>query len=197
MDAVAQGQLVTFGITPTHPETAYGYLELTSAANGDGSPVPLKQFVEKPDLARATEMLAAGNFKWNAGIFLFRATDIIAAFKAHAPELMQPVQDALNDAQTDLGFLRLAPEPWGQADDISIDYAVMEKADNLSVVPFEAAWSDLGGWTRSGAKAARMETAWSPAVAPLRSTAGTRCCGRTASRWRWLASGWTMSSRWR
>ena len=146
MDAVAQGQLVTFGITPTHPETAYGYLELASASGNDGSPVPLKQFVEKPDLARATEMLAAGNFKWNAGIFLFRATDIIAAFKAHASGLMQPVQDALNDAQTDLGFLRLAPEPWGQAEDISIDYAVMEKADNLSVVPFEAAWSDLGGW---------------------------------------------------
>ncbi|WP_170327592.1 mannose-1-phosphate guanylyltransferase/mannose-6-phosphate isomerase [Ruegeria arenilitoris] len=146
MEAVAQGQLVTFGITPAHPETAYGYLELAAASDKGGSPVPLKQFVEKPDLARATEMLAAGNFKWNAGIFLFRATDIIAAFKAHAPALMQPVQDALNDAQTDLGFLRLAPEPWGQAEDISIDYAVMEKADNLSVVPFEAAWSDLGGW---------------------------------------------------
>jgi mannose-1-phosphate guanylyltransferase/mannose-1-phosphate guanylyltransferase/mannose-6-phosphate isomerase len=146
LNAVAQGQLVTFGITPTHPETAYGYLELTGATSSDGSPVPLKQFVEKPDAARATQMLADGNFKWNAGIFLFRAADIIAAFKAHAPELMQPVQDALNDAQTDLGFLRLAPEAWAQAEDISIDYAVMEKADNLSVVPFDAAWSDLGGW---------------------------------------------------
>ncbi|WP_170334150.1 mannose-1-phosphate guanylyltransferase/mannose-6-phosphate isomerase [Ruegeria arenilitoris] len=146
LEAVAQGQLVTFGITPTHPETAYGYLELTSAANTDGSPVPLKKFVEKPNRARATEMLAAGNFKWNAGIFLFRAADMIAAFRTYAPELMTPVEAAVETATPDLGFLRLNPEPWGQAEDISIDYAVMEKADNLSVVPFDAAWSDLGGW---------------------------------------------------
>ncbi len=146
MEAVAQGQLVTFGITPTHPETAYGYLELASASDTDGSPVPLKQFVEKPDMARATEMLAAGNFKWNAGIFLFRAADMIAAFRAHAPALMAPVEAAVATATPDLGFLRLNPDPWGQAEDISIDYAVMEKADNLSVVPFDAAWSDLGGW---------------------------------------------------
>ncbi|NIZ13214.1 mannose-1-phosphate guanylyltransferase/mannose-6-phosphate isomerase [Phaeobacter sp. HF9A] len=144
--AVAEGQMVTFGITPTHAETAYGYLELAAAPDADGAPVALKQFVEKPDAARAAEMLAAGNFKWNAGIFLFAARDIIAAFTAHAPALVAPVQAALDQAQVDLGFLRLAPEPWAQAEDISIDYAVMEKARNLSVVPFDAAWSDLGGW---------------------------------------------------
>lgn len=144
--AVSEGQMVTFGITPTHAETAYGYLELSAAPDAAGRPVALKQFVEKPDAARAAEMLAAGNFKWNAGIFLFRAADIIAAFEAHAPDLMAPVAAALKDAEVDLGFLRLAPEPWAQAADISIDYAVMEKAQNLSVVPFDAAWSDLGGW---------------------------------------------------
>ncbi|NVK12683.1 MAG: mannose-1-phosphate guanylyltransferase/mannose-6-phosphate isomerase [Rhodobacteraceae bacterium] len=146
LEAVAQGQLVTFGITPSHAETAYGYLELAAAPDSGGAAVPLKQFVEKPDAARAADMLAAGNFKWNAGIFLFRAADIIAAFAAHAPALMAPVQAALDEARPDLGFLRLAPEPWGRAEDISIDYAVMEKAANLSVVPFDAAWSDLGGW---------------------------------------------------
>jgi mannose-1-phosphate guanylyltransferase/mannose-1-phosphate guanylyltransferase/mannose-6-phosphate isomerase len=83
---------------------------------------------------------------WNGGIFLFRATDIIAAFKAHAADLMAPVQAAYDTAEPDLGFLRLAPEPWAKASDISIDYAVMERADNLSVVPFTAGWSDLGGW---------------------------------------------------
>lgn len=146
LDAVAQGQLVTFGITPTHAETAYGYLELANTPDENGSPVPLKQFVEKPDLPRATEMLAAGNFKWNAGIFLFRASEVIAAFEKHAPDLVKPVTAAVETATPDLGFLRLNPEPWGQAEDISIDYAVMEKATNLSVVPFDAAWSDLGGW---------------------------------------------------
>jgi mannose-1-phosphate guanylyltransferase/mannose-6-phosphate isomerase len=144
--AVAEGQLVTFGITPSHAETAYGYLELAEAPGAEGAPVALKQFVEKPDAARAAAMLAAGNFKWNAGIFLFAAKDIIAAFEAHAPALIAPVRAALDQAQADLGFLRLAPEPWGQAEEISIDYAVMEKARNLSVVPFDAAWSDLGGW---------------------------------------------------
>lgn len=146
LEAVAQGKLVTFGITPTHAETAYGYLELAAGSGGDGAPVPLKKFVEKPNLARATEMLEAGNYKWNAGIFLFRAADIIAAFQAHAPDLIKPVKEAVETATPDLGFLRLNPESWAQAEDISIDYAVMEKATNLSVVPFGAAWSDLGGW---------------------------------------------------
>ncbi len=91
-------------------------------------------------------MLAAGTFLWNAGIFLFRAADMIAAFETHAPELMAPVQAALDEARPDLGFLRLAAGPWAGAEEISIDYAVMERADNLSVVPFTAAWSDLGGW---------------------------------------------------
>ncbi len=146
LEAVAAGQLVTFGITPTHAETAYGYLELAEAPGAEGAAVALKQFVEKPDALRAAEMLAAGNFKWNAGIFLFAAKDIIAAFEAHAPDLIAPVEAALREAQVDLGFLRLAPEPWSAAADISIDYAVMEQARNLSVVPFDAAWSDLGGW---------------------------------------------------
>ncbi|MBR9823391.1 MAG: mannose-1-phosphate guanylyltransferase/mannose-6-phosphate isomerase [Rhodobacteraceae bacterium] len=142
--AIEAGDLVTFGITPTHPETGYGYLELSAATSGE--PVKLSRFVEKPDEAKATEMLAAGNFLWNAGIFLFRARDILAAFEAFAPQLMAPVKAALSEAKPDLGFLRLAPEAWAGAEDISIDYAVMEKAANLSVVPFTAGWSDLGGW---------------------------------------------------
>ncbi|WP_121632992.1 mannose-1-phosphate guanylyltransferase/mannose-6-phosphate isomerase [Tropicibacter alexandrii] len=142
--AVAQGDLVTFGIQPTHPETAYGYLEL--AGKPEGGPVKLARFVEKPDGAAAQAMLDAGTYMWNAGIFLFRAADIIAAFKTHAADLMDPVSDALDQAKPDLGFLRLAPEPWSKADDISVDYAVMERAGNLSVVPFASGWSDLGGW---------------------------------------------------
>ena len=146
-EAARAGQLVTFGIKPTHGETGYGYLELDGDP-GDFSPRPidLKRFVEKPDAARAQEMVEAGTYLWNAGIFLFSAATIIAAFKAHAPDLMAPVQQSVDQGQADLGFLRLAPGPWGQADDISIDYAVMERADNLSVVPFAAGWSDLGGW---------------------------------------------------
>jgi mannose-1-phosphate guanylyltransferase/mannose-6-phosphate isomerase len=144
--AVADGKLVTFGIAPTHPETAYGYLELASPPDGSGAPVALARFVEKPDAAQATEMLAAGSYMWNAGIFLVKVSDIIAAFETHAPDLIAPVRAAVADALPDLGFLRLAPEPWAEADDISIDYAVMERAGNLAVVPFAGGWSDLGGW---------------------------------------------------
>ncbi|EPX82638.1 Mannose-1-phosphate guanylyltransferase (GDP) [Salipiger mucosus DSM 16094] len=146
MAAVEAGSLVTFGITPDRPETGYGYLEMASASDGSGAAVDLKRFVEKPDAATAEKMLQAGTYLWNAGIFLFRASDVIAAFERFAPSVIEPVRDALAEAKPDLGFLRLAPEPWSKAEDISLDYAVMEKADALSVVPFDSSWSDLGGW---------------------------------------------------
>jgi len=147
MAAARDGQLVTFGIKPTHAETGYGYLELDGDA-GDFSPraIGLKRFVEKPDADTAEQMLAAGTFLWNAGIFLFSVQTIVAAFRAHAPELMGPVLAAVDQGQPDLGFLRLDPKAWSGAEDISFDYAVMERADNLTVVPFAAGWSDLGGW---------------------------------------------------
>lgn len=145
--AAKDGQLVTFGIKPTHAETGYGYLELAGdPGNFEAHPQPLARFVEKPDATRAGEMLDAGNFLWNAGIFLFSVKTIIAAFETHAPDLMAPVQAAIEQSKPDLGFLRLDPEAWAGAEDISIDYAVMERAANLSVVPFAAGWSDLGGW---------------------------------------------------
>ena len=146
-EAARAGRLVTFGIRPDRAETGYGYLELAEDP-GDftARPLALKRFVEKPDAAGAAEMLAAGTYLWNAGIFLFSVQTILAAFRAYAPGLIAPVQAALAEGQPDLGFFRLAPEPWAGAEDISIDYAVMERADNLSVVPFAAGWSDLGGW---------------------------------------------------
>ncbi len=91
-------------------------------------------------------MVEAGNFLWNAGIFLFSAQAIIDAYADHAPNLMPPVKRAVDDAKSDLGFLRLDPAAWATADSISIDFAVMEKAGNLSVVPFTGHWSDLGSW---------------------------------------------------
>lgn len=142
-EAAVQGRIVTFGITPTRPETGYGYME--AEGEGDG-PVTLKRFVEKPDADTARAMIADGNYLWNAGIFLFTARTMIEAFRAHAPDYLEPVQTALDEAQKDLGFLRLAPEPWDRLPDLSIDYAVLEKAANLSVVRYSGHWSDLGGW---------------------------------------------------
>jgi len=139
--------LVTFGIMPDRPETGYGYLKLSHAPDVSNTAVPLDRFVEKPDLETAKVMLADGSYLWNSGIFLFAVKDILAAFEQHAPGLMDPVQRAVENARTDLGFLRLDLESWENAEDISIDYAVMEKAQNLSVVPYAAGWSDVGSWS--------------------------------------------------
>lgn len=146
LEAVRKGNIVTFGIQPTHAETGYGYLELTEKPDAALSPVALARFVEKPDAERAAVMLAQGNFLWNAGIFLFSAKDLVAAFEALAPDFLEPVRAAVAHAQQDLDFLRLSPEKWDDVEDRSIDYAIMERASNLSVVPYDAGWSDLGGW---------------------------------------------------
>ncbi|MEO9651783.1 MAG: mannose-1-phosphate guanylyltransferase/mannose-6-phosphate isomerase [Roseobacter sp.] len=141
------GALVTFGIAPTRPESGYGYLELAPDADASATaPQPLARFVEKPDATRAAEMLAAGNFLWNAGIFLFSVRAILEAYANHTPELMAGARAAVTGASLDLGFTRLAAEPWSELADISIDYAIMEKADNLAVMPYTGDWSDLGGW---------------------------------------------------
>jgi mannose-1-phosphate guanylyltransferase/mannose-6-phosphate isomerase len=147
VQAAEAGRIVTFGIRPTRPETGYGWLELAEMpASAGPQAVGLTRFVEKPRLDVAEAMLADGRYLWNAGIFLMTAKAALAAFETHAPHLIGPVQRALDGAKPDLGFVRLAAEPWNGAEEISIDYAVMERAPNLQVVPFEGAWSDLGDW---------------------------------------------------
>ncbi len=135
------------GVLPNRAETGYGWLEL-SAPTPDFAPVPqpLRSFVEKPDRATAEALLAGGMHLWNAGIFLFTTTAILDAFARHAPDVLTATRAALDAAEKDLSFLRLAPAPWSQLPDISIDYAVMERSSNLSVVPYDGAWSDLGDW---------------------------------------------------
>ena len=153
--AVAEGlraietrrDLVTFGITPDRPETGYGYLKLSHAPDQSGAAVPLDRFVEKPDLDSAQSMVSEGSYLWNSGIFLFAVRDILAAFEEHAPDLIAPVRLAVDQAQSDLGFLRLDAGAWGTVQDISLDYAVMEKSGNLSVIPYAAGWSDVGSWS--------------------------------------------------
>lgn len=143
--AARAGQIVTFGIKPTRPETGYGYLEL------DGEEVqgamPLNRFVEKPGLAEAKRMLETGGYLWNAGIFMYTAQTLIDAFAVHAPDMLALVRASVDAAKADLGFLRLDPETWSKIDDISVDFAIMEKVDNLSVIAHEGDWSDMGGWS--------------------------------------------------
>jgi len=143
---VQNQKMVTFGIKPTRPEIGYGYLQLSIDPLDEYGSSDLEKFVEKPNLQDATKMLDAGHYLWNAGIFLFRAKDMIDAFRTYASETLELVSQAVNEACEDLGFLRLASQPWFELQDISIDYAIMEKAHNLVAVPFVSKWSDLGGW---------------------------------------------------
>ncbi|MGV6849325.1 MAG: mannose-1-phosphate guanylyltransferase, partial [Marinibacterium sp.] len=142
-DAAGGGALVTFGIMPDRAETGYGYLELDPGATGLSE---VRKFREKPDAETAEAMLAAGHYLWNAGLFLGRVGDFIAAFEAHAPGLMAPVRAAVAGAARDLDFTRLAADPFGEAQAISVDYAIMEKTHPVLAVPMDCGWSDLGAW---------------------------------------------------
>ena len=146
LSQVKCGKIVTFGIKPTHPETGYGYLELCPENIAKFNTSNVVKFIEKPDLELAEKMLASGNFLWNAGIFLFRAKNMIEAFETYSQEMLDCVSSAVEHAYPDLGFLRLYAEAWSRLKSISIDYAIMEKADNLVAIPYSSSWSDLGGW---------------------------------------------------
>jgi mannose-1-phosphate guanylyltransferase/mannose-1-phosphate guanylyltransferase/mannose-6-phosphate isomerase len=142
--AAEAGQIVTFGIQPTRAETGYGWLE----AGDETAPgvFALNRFVEKPDAAQAETLFGDDRYLWNAGLFLARADRLIEAFETHAPQIHDTVKDALDAAQPDLDFTRIDPDLWDRVPEDSIDYAVMEKARDVSVVRFGEHWSDLGSW---------------------------------------------------
>ena len=144
IEAAKSGELLTFGIKPDRPETGYGWLELQPNANE--VPAKLSQFKEKPSLDNANLMFESGNYLWNAGIFLFSVSAILKAFESHRPQMIQLVKKAVDEAKPDLNFIRLDEAAWNSVESISIDYAIMEHADNISVIPFNDRWSDLGGW---------------------------------------------------
>jgi len=143
--AAASGALVTFGITPDRPETGFGYLELSSVRKA-GTATQLANFREKPDLESAKAMIADSMHLWNAGVFLARVSDVIAAFEAHAPDLIDTCRSAIDTGVEDLNFFRLGSEAYTKTRAISFDYAVMEKASHVMAVPLDCKWSDLGAW---------------------------------------------------
>ncbi|WP_342641198.1 mannose-1-phosphate guanylyltransferase/mannose-6-phosphate isomerase [Rhodoligotrophos ferricapiens] len=145
--AAEAGQIVVFGVTPNRPETGYGYIELVpSETSLDGLPRPVARFVEKPAREQAQAYIAGGNYLWNAGIFLFRAETMLQHFEALQPEILEACTDALASAVVDLDFVRLDAAAYGRAPKISIDYAIMEKVENIACIPLETGWSDCGAW---------------------------------------------------
>ncbi len=144
--AARAGSIVTFGVHPSYPSTAYGYIQQGAALAGRGAAHAVQRFIEKPNAARAQELLLAGGHFWNAGIFLIQSSTLLAALKTSAPDILASCQQAVAAQTTDGDFRRLGKEAFATCRSESIDYAVMEKAANVAVVPFAAAWSDVGSW---------------------------------------------------
>ena len=143
----ADGSIVLFGIQPTAPETGFGYIE-TGAAVAGTEARQVARFVEKPDAARALKFLQAGNFVWNSGMFCFRADRLIDELSRHAPEVLQTARAAWQASQAGASAERvmLDAQAFGRCPNISIDYAVMEKASGVLVLPSRFGWSDIGSW---------------------------------------------------
>jgi len=133
-----QGHIVTFGIKPNYPETGYGYIE-----GGDGisdGALRVKRFVEKPDRPTAEQYIKAGNFFWNSGMFAFKAAVLLAEFKTYQPQMLAAMAACFSADQP------LARKDYDRLENISIDYAIMEKTDKCVVVPSDFGWSDIGSW---------------------------------------------------
>ena len=142
--AARNGAVVTFGVVPSFPSTAYGYIE-QGAASGDGS-FGVARFIEKPAADQAQALMLQGNVLWNAGIFLVQAGALLEALAQHAGDILQSCQLAMTQARPDQQFVRPEPEAFAACRSDSIDYAVLEHHKNVAVVPFAGAWSDVGSW---------------------------------------------------
>ncbi|MEC8295332.1 MAG: mannose-1-phosphate guanylyltransferase/mannose-6-phosphate isomerase [Pseudomonadota bacterium] len=144
-DAAAEGEVVCFGVFPTHPSSAYGYLQVDRGS--DAKVQKVNEFIEKPDAAAATELLGRGNSLWNAGIFMLRVDVALELFKTHAPDLLPPCHGGLSLGGEDLGFHRLNRDAFKRCRAIAFDRAIMEKLPSCTVVSLDCGWADLGSWS--------------------------------------------------
>ena len=141
---VKEGWLATYGITPTGPETGYGYIQTGDAISPAVHQVA--RFVEKPDASRAALMTASGDYLWNGGIFLFRADVYLAALATHAPDMLAAAKAAMAGACRDRNRILPDKAAFAACPSDSIDYAIMENAERVAVVPADMGWSDVGSW---------------------------------------------------
>ena len=145
--AATAGSLVTFGITPSAPETGYGYIRRGAALAGAPGAFAVERFVEKPDRARAQAYLAEGGYCWNSGMFLFQAGRLLAELERFEPEMLRAARAALAASLTDLDFCRLDGPAFAAAASLSIDVAVMERTKAAAVVPADLGWTDVGSFS--------------------------------------------------
>ena len=144
--AAAQGMLVTFGIVPDRAETGYGYLKSGGVVPGIDGVQSVAQFVEKPDAKTAAAYLASGDYYWNSGMFMFRASVYLEELGRHRPDILEHCQRAWKEARRDLDFIRLDEAQFKACPSDSVDYAVMEKTAKAAMVPLDAGWNDVGAW---------------------------------------------------
>src|SRR5262249_21889159 len=146
IDCARAGALVTFGVRPDCPHSGYGYIESKSSKADNGGVFAVSRFVEKPSKEVAEAYVESGRFFWNAGIFLASAENLLRLFEIHSPEILSACRRALDAAIDDLNFLLLGNQ-YSEAQSISLDYAIVEKADNIGCVPLNSPWSDVGTWS--------------------------------------------------
>jgi len=146
LDAVAAGFLVTFGIVPVLPETGYGYIQ-RGAALAQGTAHRVERFVEKPNLENAEKFLAAGDYYWNSGMFLFGCRQFLDELESIRPDILTACEESLANGQHDLDFCRLDKTAFAACPSDSIDYAVMEHTQHAAVVPTDIGWNDIGAWS--------------------------------------------------
>ncbi|MFK5926909.1 MAG: mannose-1-phosphate guanylyltransferase/mannose-6-phosphate isomerase [Desulfuromusa sp.] len=145
VEQAENGVLVTFGIVATQPETGYGYIR--ADLSGEGPAYPVAKFVEKPDSRTAEKYLESGDYYWNSGMFMFRASRYLEELERHHPEMLSACRKAFTSMVVDLDFQRLDAVAFAACPADSIDYAVMEKTDQAVVIPLAAGWNDIGAWS--------------------------------------------------
>ncbi len=141
-----RGYLVTFGVIPDGPESGYGYIQKGKRVDEKLDICRIKRFVEKPDCNTAKRYINSGEFCWNSGMFMFKASTIIQQLEKQSPDIVNACRNAIEKGVNDLDFFRLDRKSFSESPSDSIDYAVMEKTDRGVMVPFDAGWSDLGSW---------------------------------------------------
>ncbi|GAB6094573.1 mannose-1-phosphate guanylyltransferase/mannose-6-phosphate isomerase [Desulfatiferula olefinivorans] len=146
MGLAEKGRLITFGIVPQAPETGYGYIRKGDLLEDGSAASAIAEFVEKPDRETARTYVDSGNYCWNSGMFMFKASVVLAELERHVPDIVSACRNAVALGRRDLDFFRLDKEAFKACPSDSVDYAVMEKTDRGAVIPLSAGWNDLGSW---------------------------------------------------
>jgi mannose-1-phosphate guanylyltransferase/mannose-6-phosphate isomerase len=144
INAAKSGKLITFGIQPTRPDTGFGYIK--AEAIGQQEVAAVERFAEKPDLATAEQFLREGDYYWNSGMFVWKASAILSEIQQHLPAVHQLIQTIIAESRTQTGFYGAVEKHFANMPSISIDYGVLEKSDRVALIPCDIGWNDVGSW---------------------------------------------------